>query len=198
MSGSPSRARLRAKARFSFIVGPPREPELCEDGSVLVSETTLAVSSAPTGSAAAAAMSASEPLSPHGLRWGCVVRLPPQPMRGPTDWDMFVAAVVDDGRLFLAEAGLVVTTVRCVLGGEHGGLGRPPDDPSRFLAAAPVAAAAEDGTEGLVGFLASLPGAGANASGGGRSDGGAGRRRFGRPRSTDPHAIPPPNLKHKL
>lgn len=67
-SGSPSLALLRAKARFSFICGPLRccDPELCEDGSVLVSETTLAVSSDPAAGSAAG-RSASEPLSPQGL-----------------------------------------------------------------------------------------------------------------------------------
>lgn len=206
MSGSPSRARLRAKARFSFICGPPREPELCDEGSVLVSETTLAVSSEPTPSATAAAMSASEPLRPHDLRCGCVVRLlPPPQLRGPTDWDMVAVVCTDDERGFLAEEGLAAGTTLCALGGEHGGLGRPPDDPSRLLAALPAVAAveavamAEDGTETPAGFLASLPGVvGAKTSSGGRSEGGAGRRRFGRLKSTDPHAVPPPNLKHKL
>lgn len=132
-SGSPSRALLRAKARFSFICGPPLEPELWDDGSVLVSDTTLAVSSEPQAGSTLAAKSASEPVRPHDLRccgalrrWAelLAVGVCRRKVPSPNDVDM---TLLD---------GAFVNVVRWVLGGEHGGLGRLPVEPSRFLAVA--------------------------------------------------------------
>lgn len=191
-SGSPSRALLKAKARFSFICGPPREPELCDDGSVLVSDTTLAVSSEPPPPQAGspeAAKSASEPVSVHDLRCGGALRRCPELAAeaagvwrrkepSPNDVDM---SLLD---------GVLAGVVRCVLGGEQGGLGRLPVEPSRFRAvtvtpAADVGAACCGAVRLALFAEAPLSADGTNTSSGARSEGGVGRRRFGRPRSTD-------------
>lgn len=83
-------------------------------------------------------------------------------------------------------------TVRWVRGGEQGGLGRPPDEPSRLLAAPPAEAAAPVEATDTFGLLTSPEPAdagGTNTSRGGRSVGGVGRRRLGRPGSTDPPTL---------
>lgn len=100
---------------------------------MLVSDTTLAVSSEPQARSLPAAKSASEPVSPHDLRCGGALRrwaellavgVCRRKVPSPNDVDM---------TLF---DGVLVNVVRWVLGGEHGGLGRLPVEPSRFLAVA--------------------------------------------------------------
>lgn len=187
-SGSPSRARLRAKARFNFICGPPREPELCDDGSVLVSDTTLAVSSEPPPPAGspAAAKSASEPVSVHDLRCGGALRRWLALAAGAAGvWRRKEPSPKDVDMSLLD--GVLAGVVRCVLGGEQGGLGRLPVDPSRFRAAAMtvVDVGAACCGAGFLALFALLSADGTKTSSGARSEGGVGRRRFGRPKSTD-------------
>lgn len=93
--------------------------------------------------------------------------------------------------------GVLVYVVRWVLGGEHGGLGRLPAEPSRFLAVA-LAHGVETGTAADADFLTVFAALllsvdGTKTSNGARSEGGVGSRRLGRPRSTEP-----PEIKHSI
>lgn len=82
--------------------------------------------------------------------------------------------------------GVLAGVVRWVLGGEQGGLGRLPVDPSRFRAAAIVVDVGADGCGvDFLALFALLSADGTKTSSGARSEGGVGRRRFGRPKSTD-------------